>query len=164
MVSDLELRPATEQDRDFLLRLYASTREEELSVVDWPPEQKRAFLAMQFQAQDVHYREHYPGAELLVILRAGIEAGRFYVFRTAQEIRLMDIALLPEHRNFGIATELIGRLFAEGTATGRIVSVHVEQFNPALRLYERLGFERSAERGAYFLMVWRPAAAAATVR
>jgi ribosomal protein S18 acetylase RimI-like enzyme len=156
MAPDFALRPATEADRDFLLGLYASTREEELSVVDWAPEQKHAFLAMQFQAQDVHYREHYPGAELSILLRGGVPAGRFYVHRRGREIRLMDIALLPEHRNQGIATELIGRLFVEAAATGKSVTVHVEQFNPALRLYERLGFRSIAEHGAYFLMEWTP--------
>jgi len=115
---------------------------------------------MQFHAQDLHYRENYPGAELSIILHQGVPAGRFYVHRREREIRLMDIALLPEHRNLGIATDLIGQLFAEGAAAGKTVTVHVEQFNPALRLYERLGFRQAAEHGAYFLMEWRPPTAA----
>src|SRR5690348_16787850 len=95
-VPSYSLRPVTSDDAEFLYRVYASTREEELSAVPWPPEQKEAFLRMQFSAQDKHYRAHYAGATYDVILVDGVPAGRLYVYRTPREIRVMDIALLPE--------------------------------------------------------------------
>jgi GNAT superfamily N-acetyltransferase len=162
----VHFRPITEADRETLSRVYASTREEELSQVVWEPGQKEAFLEQQFAAQHSWYQENYPGAEWLVILRDGgrdegqgpVPAGRLYVVRWEKEIRLIDIALLPEHRNGGIGSAILGALLAEGDAIGKPVTIHVERFNPALRLYERLGFAPVEERGPYFLMRRQPAA------
>jgi len=155
MTDELRLRPAHDQDRAFLTQVYASTRAEELAVTDWSEEQKAQFCQMQFDAQDAHYRAHYPTAEFSIIERAGVSAGRLYVDRWEKEIRIMDIALLPEHRNAGIGTKLICQLRDEARATGKTLSIHVEQFNPALRLYERLGFRKVADTGVYFLMEWK---------
>jgi ribosomal protein S18 acetylase RimI-like enzyme len=148
------LRPATEADREFLLTLYASTREEELAQVPWADDAKEVFLEQQFSAQDHHYRTHYPGAALDVIEVDGEPAGRLYVFRGADEIRIMDIALAPEFRGRGIGTELLRELMAEASASGRSLSIHVEITNPARSLYERLGFVPAGQHGVYVLMRW----------
>jgi ribosomal protein S18 acetylase RimI-like enzyme len=145
-------RPIGDQDMDFLLHLYASTREEELSVVDWTPEQKMAFLRQQFTAQHSHYQEHYAGAAFELLLVDGRPAGRLYVARWTKTLRIVDIALMPEFRGRGIGTALVTELFAEADASGRSVSIHVESNNPALRLYERLGFQDVGEHGVYRLM------------
>jgi ribosomal protein S18 acetylase RimI-like enzyme len=154
----ISLRPATGDDREFLYRVYASTRAEELAVVPWDYVQKEAFLRQQFGAQDSYYREHYPTASFDVIVRDGVEVGRLYVDRWADEIRIIDIALLPEYRNRGVGTTLLCRLMDEGRQSSRTLSIHVEQFNPARRLYERLGFEYREDRGVYLLMEWTPQA------
>lgn len=148
----LAFRPAADADLPFLCRLYGSTRTEELAVVPWSEAEKAAFLDMQFRAQHAHYRQHYPTAQRLVILRAGDPAGRLYLDRWAREHRIVDIALLPEHRNQGLATALLRDLIDEAAAAGRAVSVHVEKLNPAQRLYRRLGFVAAGEHGAYDLM------------
>lgn len=156
--AQVTLRPTGHDDRAFLLRVYASTREEELALTAWDEEQKRAFLDAQFAAQDSWYRERYAGATLDVILADGVPAGRFYVHRREREIRLMDITLLPEHRGRGIGSFLLDGLFAEAAAAGKTVTVHVEAYNPARRLYERLGFAQIGEHGVYHLMEWTPPA------
>lgn len=148
------LRPATEADRDFLLSVYASTREEELAQVSWEEGAREAFLEHQFSAQDHHYRTNYPGATLDVIEVAGEPAGRLYVHRGPDEIRIMDIALVPAFRGRGIGTGLLGELMDEAGSSGRALSIHVEVNNPARRLYERLGFEPAGEHGVYVLMRW----------
>jgi ribosomal protein S18 acetylase RimI-like enzyme len=150
------LRPANPTDREFLFRVYASTRTEELAPVPWDEHQKAAFLRMQFDAQDRHYHEHFPDAAFQVVVRDGQPAGRFYVARWAKEIRIVDIALLPEHRDAGIGTALLRELFAEADRAGKPVSIHVERFNPALRLYERLGFRRVVDKDVYVLMERAP--------
>lgn len=145
----------------FLHRLYATTREDELKQVDWIPEQKAAFVAQQFHAQHQFWQENYQDTSWDLVLGAGGQPiGRFYVARWAEEIRIVDIALLPEHRGGGVGTMLIRCLFDEGDASGRKVSIHVEIFNPARRLYERLGFVQAAERGVYLLMERHPIAPA----
>lgn len=146
------LRPVRPDDMEFLCRLYASTRMGELAVVDWTQEQKGAFLRQQFQAQHAHWTQHYPGCSFEVVLLDGEPAGRLYVDRWTREIRIVDIALLPEHRGAGIGTALLRRVLHEGDATGKPVSIHVEMFNPARRLYERLGFLEKDTHGVYILM------------
>jgi ribosomal protein S18 acetylase RimI-like enzyme len=137
--------------------VYASTRAEELAVVPWDDAQKEAFLRSQFEAQDAWYREHYADASFDVILVDGQPAGRLYVLRRDAEIRIVDIALLPEYRGNGIGTTLLRDLLAEADAAGKRVTIHVERFNPALRLYERLGFCIAEDKGVYLFLERPPA-------
>lgn len=155
-MEDVILRQACDEDAEFLRVLYASTREEELAVTGWSADQKRDFCRSQFEAQTAHYREHYPLAEYGVIEKAGQSLGRLYVNRGAKEIRIMDLALLPEWRGRGIGTLLLKSLQDEAVSLGKGLSIHVEKFNPALRLYERLGFVVQEDRGVYFLLSYTP--------
>lgn len=153
----LILRPVGMGDDDFMYCVYASTRMDEMALVDWVDEQKEAFLRMQFHAQTKHYRSQYPNAECQIIQREdGIPIGRLIVDRSNDFILLMDIALLPEFRNAGIGTTIMQDLMAEAAYTNRPVMLHVETFNPAMKLYERLGFVKSGEQGIYHEMVWKP--------
>ena len=151
------LRPETEADVEFLAALYASTREEEMALVtDWSDEMKKAFLRSQFDAQSEHYKKHYSAAEYWVIERDGAPIGRLYLHYQEKDVRIVDIALLPEHRRHGIGRAILRQLLAEGQAAGRNVSLHVEKNNPALRLYYDLGFTEIGEYGYYHLLEWRP--------
>lgn len=152
----ITLRPVAESDRDFLLTLYASTREEELRAVPWSAEERSAFLRQQFDAQDLHYREHYPGATLDVVCDDGVPIGRFYVYRTASEVRLMDIGLVPEHCGRGIGSRLLEELLAEAGRVEKKVTLHVLPWSRSMGLYQRLGFRGVEQRGAYLFME-RPA-------
>ena len=150
------LRPVTGDDRAFLVRVYGATRADELAVVDWSDADKAAFVEMQFTAQDSYYREHYPGSTFDVVVVDGVDAGRLYVDRWPDEIRIVDVAVLPEFRNNGVGTHLLETVMDEAAALGRKVSIHVEVFNPARHLYGRLGFTPVAERGVHLLMEWVP--------
>jgi ribosomal protein S18 acetylase RimI-like enzyme len=148
----VRLRPVDDADRVFLVELYASTREEELAQVEWPEGARETFVEQQFAAQDHHYRANYPGATLDVIEVDGSPAGRLYVHRGPSDIRIMDIALAPGFRGRGIGTRLLRSLMDEADASGRKLSIHVEQNNPARSLYDRLGFRPAGEHGVYVLM------------
>jgi ribosomal protein S18 acetylase RimI-like enzyme len=157
------LRPVTDEDREFLFRVYAGSREDEMALVSWEPGRQEDFLRMQFAAQDQYYRQHYRTAEFQVILLDGEPVGRLYVDRWPDEIRIMDIAVLSRHRRRGIGTHLLQRVMAEGVRLGLPVRIHVEQFNPALNLYVRLGFRRIGMHGVYYLMEWTPPDVAGSV-
>ena len=152
-------RPIRETDRAFLEHLYASTRTEELALTGWSETQKQAFLRQQFEAQHTFYRQHFADARFDLILLDDRPAGRLYVDRRADEIRIIDIALLPGYRNRGIGGRLLRELLAEAAAAGRPLRIHVERYNPALRLYRRLGFRSVGDNGVYYLMEARPAEA-----
>lgn len=152
------LRPATADDADFLYTVYVSTRTEELAAVPWTVEQKDAFLRQQFAAQHSHYHNstYYPNPTFLVVEIAGHPAGRLYVHRSRGEILIVDIALLPHYRGRGIGTALLNDLAAEADASAAAVRLHVEPWNRAVRLYERLGFRRTGEQGLYWTMERSP--------
>lgn len=159
------LRPLRASDEPFLLCVYAGTRAEELAPVPWTPEQKAAFVAQQFAAQTAHYAQHYAGMRADIILVDDEPAGRLLVARWADEIRIVDISILPELRGRGAGTVLLRQLLDEAAAVGKRLSVHVERENRAVGLYERLGFRPVGEHGVVYLrMEWDPVSRGTTTR
>lgn len=152
----ISLRPLGLDDQEVLFEVYASTRLEEMAPLGWDEAQVKAFLEMQFAAQHDYYQNRFPDADFQIVEQDGEAIGRLYVDRRADEIRIIDIALLPGHRGGGIGSALLGDILVEAAQTKRPVRIHVEQLNPALRLYERLGFTKTADHGVYHLMVWTP--------
>jgi ribosomal protein S18 acetylase RimI-like enzyme len=150
----ISLRPITEADMPFLAALYDSTRIEELRVVDWPEEQKQAFLYSQFSAQHAYYQENYQTASFDVIMLDQQPIGRIYLDRWPEEIRVVDIALLPAYRRRGIGRAFLQAIQAEAQTAGLAVRLHVEMFNPALQLYSNLGFQMIDTHGVYYLLEW----------
>lgn len=156
---EVALREVEASDQAFLAGVYASTRAEEMKLATgWSDAQKRDFLHGQFALQDRHYRLHYPQAEHAVIEQRGAPIGRIVVNAGTAEIRLMDVALLPAFRNRGVGTAILDRLLAFADARGTPVTLHVEPFNPALRMYERAGFTLVETRGIYQFMQRTPGA------
>ncbi|MGH3186447.1 MAG: GNAT family N-acetyltransferase [Streptosporangiaceae bacterium] len=151
-----ELRPAGAGDAETLYRIYASTREDELAVVPWDAAAKEAFLRMQFDAQDRYYRATFPDASYDLIVAGQEVLGRLYVDRGDTTWLVIDLALLPSRRGQGIGTRLLTRLLAEAQAAAKPVQMHVERFNPAQRLYHRLGFRQIADQGVYLLLERNP--------
>ena len=157
MLSTIVLRPITAQDFPFLLNVYASTRPDVLGL-PWDDLQKSAFLSMQFRAQHQHYQTHFPAAEYSVIQNAQNAIGRLYIDRRPNDIHILDITLLPEHRGSGIGAALLQKLQDEGTGSRKSVSLFVEHENVARNLYSRLGFVPGEVEGVYQLMKWTPPA------
>jgi len=153
-IMTIDLRAVEMGDEDFLFSVYASTRIDEMARVDWNAEQQETFLRMQFNAQSQFYIESYPGAEFQVVTLNDQPIGRLYIHRREDEIRIMDIALLPDHRNLGIGSALIRDILEHGKNLNLPVTIHVEQFNPAMHLYQRMGFRQKEDKGVYVLMEW----------
>jgi len=151
------LRDRTEADLPFLRRLYAQTRQQELAPVPWTAQQKEDFLGDQFGKQHHHYLQHYPRAQWWVVTCEDDSIGRLYIEQTESELRIMDVSLLEHHRNQGLGGALMRALLLHTDELGLPATLHVEPFNPALRLYERLGFATEETRGVYLFMR-RPAA------
>ena len=147
----------TDDDLPFVAGLYASTRQEELAVSGWPQETIASFLASQHEAQHRHYRLHFADAEWLILERGDEPIGRLYLRHDQGRLHIIDISLVPAHRNRGIGSSLLGDLLDHAHQRGEAVSIHVEKFNPARRLYARLGFEEIEERGAHDLLMATPA-------
>jgi N-acetylglutamate synthase-like GNAT family acetyltransferase len=155
----LGLRPIQDEDLMVLNEIYSSTREEELKQLPtWSEEQKKGFLAQQFMAQHTYYQKNYVGAAFYLIQKNKENIGRLYIHENFQEnnIRIIDIALLPKWQHQGIGKGILEDILSKATEIDKPVSIHVESFNPAMKLYKKLGFQKISEtNGVYHLMEWR---------
>jgi RimJ/RimL family protein N-acetyltransferase len=152
----LTLRAVTAEDDAFLLSVYDSTRAEELDQVQWEEGQREAFLKWQFEMQRREYDARFPDAEYDVILIDGEPAGRIWIARTDEEIRLLDIAILTAFQNRGAGTILLRKLIDEAKATAKRLRHMVFVLNNnAHRFYERLGFVEIDDVGGYKHMEWK---------
>jgi len=150
--ADIDYRSAIDNDIPLLFEIYRHTRLHELSAVDWSDEQKNKFLLMQFEAQHRYYQQVYGDDDFLLILLNDVAIGRFYVGHWKDEIRIIDISLLPQFRDCGIGTKILGDIIEQAKRQHKFVSIHVEKNNPALRLYQRLGFVAVTDTGVYWRM------------
>lgn len=153
------LRALLPGDRVFIERLYAATRAEEMSHTGWPAEQIATFLSQQFNAQHAYYQAHYDGAEFLIIEHEGEPIGRLYRFWGPTTVNLIDIALVSDFQGRGIGSSLIEEMLQRADAEGLVIELFVETYNPAQRLYGRLGFTVVNESGVYVRMRRQPRAA-----
>jgi GNAT superfamily N-acetyltransferase len=152
--STISTRPVQPDDEPLLLDLYASTRADELALIPWSVEQKQAFVGMQFAAQQDHYQKEYPGASHEIILASDRPIGHLYVAWLEDEIRIIDFTLLPEQRNAGVGSFLLTRLLQQAASAGKVVRIYVEEFNPSLRFFERLGFAPIGKQSIHLLLEW----------
>ena len=152
----ITLRPVELGDHDFLVEIYASTRADELAIVPWTNEQRQLFINSQFSAQQNHYAQKYPTATHDIILANGKQVGRLYMARLDEEIRIVDLTVLPAERGNGIGSYLLRGLLEEAQQNSKVTRIYVEEFNPSLELFKRLGFNIKAQHGVHVLMEWAP--------
>ena len=152
----ISFRTVTAGDEAILLEIYKSSRGDDLRGLGWAEDRISEFLEMQYEAQQRFYESEYKRAADELILWAGQPAGRLIVERREHEIRCIDVALLPEHRNCGIGAFLIRKLQDEARQAKKPLRLQVIRFSRAVNLFERSGFVRTSETGTHFQMEWTP--------
>ncbi|MDX6527903.1 MAG: hypothetical protein QOH41_193 [Blastocatellia bacterium] len=150
----MTLRTVTPDDEDFLFEVFAATRLEEFRFLD--EAQKQPLIRMQYNAQRSQYEAGFPQAESRIILVDDCRSGRMLVDESENEFTLVDIALLPEYRKLGVGTHLINELLNRAVVARKPIRLHVLKSNPALHLYERLGFARVSDDSMYSEMIFEP--------
>jgi GNAT superfamily N-acetyltransferase len=154
--NSISLRPATSEDEEFLLEVFKSSRGDDLRALGWDEGRISEFLEMQFAAQQRLNQGEYQQADDQIVLSAEQPAGRLTVERRDHEIRCVEMALLPAHRNTRIGTFLIRQLQDEARLANKPLRLVVIRFSRAVSLFERLGFVRTSETGTHFQMEWLP--------
>ncbi len=152
----VRLRPITDEDDAFLLSLYVAVRAPEFAVLGLPEDQLTAFLSSQYRLQTHHYTTHYDTSRFAIVTVEDQPAGRLLV-EYGDEVRVVDISLMPPWRGQGLGTALLEDVLDQAKSAGHAVSLHVEERNPARRLYERLGFSDTGERHGPYIHMRRPA-------
>jgi ribosomal protein S18 acetylase RimI-like enzyme len=161
MLSDFPpytVRPAVPEDEPFIRRLHSITLRSQLpfEYTELTDEQIEAIVNQQLDAQTYHYSSNYPHAEISIIERDGVPVCRLIIIEFDDEIRLGDIMVLPEQMNNGICTHVMRTYIEKGLATNRIIRLHVEKINRAIRLYEREHFVIIQDLASHWLMEYRP--------
>lgn len=152
----LRLRAVTAADDPFLLALYDGTRDKELSQAEWQEGQREQFVRWQFDLQRREYDARFPDARYQLIVIDDKPTGRIWVGADDEQIRLLDIAILPQFQNRGAGTILLNDLIREARETKKFLRHMVFVLNDnAHRFYERLGFEIIEDLGAYKHMEYR---------
>jgi len=152
----ISVRPVTADDEGILLEIYKRSRGDDLRGLGWAEDRISEFLGMQYEAQRNFYETEYQRATDEIILWKGEPVGRLIVERREHEIRCVDVALLPEHRNSSIGSFLIQKLQDEARREKKPLRLQVIRFNRAVNLFERSGFVRTSETGTHFQMEWTP--------
>lgn len=151
----LTFREEAQADREFVDGLYASTRFSELAALAWGEAEKLVFLKQQSEAQRSHYRQHYPDAMWWLICTDTGPIGRLYIEEWPSELRIIDIALLPDFREKGLGSAILRDIMELAAKRAKAVGIHVEKNNPAMGLYRKLGFSKTEDKGVYDLLHWR---------
>lgn len=151
------LTPVLPSDNPLLFEIYVSSRAEEMKLIQWTDEVKNTFLESQFQAQTLHYFSKYPDGSFELIKLENQTAGRLYQAELADEIRIIDITLLPQFRNQGIGTILLSDILKKAEKLQKSVRIYLETYNPSQNLFARLGFVPTSNDGVYSLWEKAPA-------
>ena len=148
----LSLRLAAEDDDRFMRTLYRSTRDD-LAIIPGGPLHLFALLDMQYLAQVMGYRSTYPRALYLLVECHGEAVGRIVLNESGDEIRVVDLAFLPQARSCGYGTRIIGVLQRMEVP----LTLSVYRSNPrARKLYVRLGFVPVDSDSVIEQMRWSP--------
>lgn len=150
------LRPVVlPDDEEFLQDVYATTRED-VNLVPWDENLKREFILMQYRAQKAHYAEYYPRSDHYIILFDGRPAGRYWIDYGREDVRFVDMAVLPEFRGQGIGTVLFKDALKHAREMGLPAILHVIKGHRSIPMYKRMGFRFAGDNGAHDKMEWRP--------
>ena len=151
----ITLRPVRDEDIDFVRDVYAVTRQDELNRAGLDANQRKALTDTQFAAQAADYHRRFPCGDHSIIFLGEQRTGRLYVGRADDEIRILDLTILPAYRRCGVGSYLIGKLLDEARPSNRRVLIYLDNGSEAIRLFERLGFVQIERRELISLYEWR---------
>jgi ribosomal protein S18 acetylase RimI-like enzyme len=140
----LSLRPVESPDEAWQLRIFAESHCAGFELLGLEPGVLAGLIRMQFQARQAQYRMHPGAAEYLICRGTAQEEvvlGSCWLSDTAEQLRVLDIAVLVEHRRRGVARTVLTELCARAAAEATPVRLSVWHENyPARELYQTLGF------------------------
>jgi ribosomal protein S18 acetylase RimI-like enzyme len=137
------LRPATADDYDFLFHLIEVCLKEYVEAI-WGWDEV-------FQRN--HFAEYFDVNGCQIVQLDGRDAGQLTVVEGDGDLYISGIYLLPEFQNKGQGSILVREVMARAEESGRAVTLQVLKANKsARRLYEKLGFQVTAERDTHYVM------------
>jgi ribosomal protein S18 acetylase RimI-like enzyme len=127
-------RPALAEDFDYCARLYFEGMEDIIRQ-----------LNLNMQAQSAGFRQRWDVTQVRIIMLNGADIGWLQSFVNEDAMFLAQLFVDRTWRDQGIGTAIVTALIGEASRAGRAVTLGVVKTNPALRLYQRLGFRTTHE-------------------
>lgn len=146
LATRIALRPARPGDFDYCARLYFEGME---NIIEE--------LNLNMDAQVAGFRQRWDMTQVRIITLDGTDIGWLQSFVRDDALFLGQLFVDRALRRQGIGTEVVKDLIEEAARAGQAVTLGVVKTNPALRLYERLGFRTTHEdeRKFYMRHDWR---------
>jgi len=158
--SSFRLRAAGPGDEAFLYEMFVASREREFGPL--PAEMRDTIAREQFAILQNGVKTDHPDAQQFVVIAPNtsgdveIRVGMLLLAEHPDALWVIDLALDPAHRNRGFGSAILRSLMESCRRSGKIMKGSVTPYNPARRLYARLGIrELGADRG-YIALEWRP--------
>lgn len=139
---EIHVREARAADVDFARSLYFETMRAMIeSAMGW--DQRR---------QEASFAEWFNLREAGILVADGRDLGWMQVHRDEHEVSLGSLYVKPEMQRRGIGTHVVRVLIAECRNSSKALTLGVMKLNPAIHLYERLGFRVTHEDEQKFYM------------
>lgn len=139
--TQLTFRPARTQDFEYCKRLCFAGMER---IIDE--------LNLDRNAQETSFEEQWELTQVRVLMVDGSDVGWIQSIKRKDELFLAQLFVDGPFQGRGIGTRAMHQLLAEAGTDGNAVCLGVAKINPALRLYERLGFRITGEDERKFYM------------
>lgn len=153
----VRMRPVNETDDSFLYDVVSSTVRNQFKKMGGDIQIMEPLLRIQYENQTREYRKRFPQASHLIVTINNVDAGRIYLDRNSEEIRILDVTLLPEYRGKGLGAFILKMLEEEAAQNQLPIRIYVEEGNPSLRLFRRLGYQFQGKYGeVHNLLQWTP--------
>ena len=141
MPAQIALRPAGLQDFRYCETLYFAGMEQIIRQ-----------LNLDLGAQITSFQQQWEPAQVQIITLTGRDVGWLQTMTAKDALFLAQLFVEPPVQRQGVGTEVMRRVIGEASRNGRAVELAVVKINPALRLYERLGFHVTHEDEHKFYM------------
>ena len=136
MASAWTLRPATADDRDFVV---------EVNRVALGPYLEPTF-GWDEAARDAYFDERFDASGGQVVQVDGVDVGELLVEERPGELVLVRLAVLPDWQGRGIGSAIVRMLAERARELESALALRVFKTNPrAAQLYESRGFVRTGE-------------------
>jgi ribosomal protein S18 acetylase RimI-like enzyme len=137
----ISLRPAGHQDFDYCERLY-------FGEMEWIMRE----LHLDRAAQAASFQQQWDPSQVSIITLDGSDVGWLQTTTQDDELFVAQMVVDRPFQRRGIGTEVLERLIVDAADANRTMRLNVVKINPALRLYERLGFQVIREDDRKFYM------------
>jgi GNAT superfamily N-acetyltransferase len=149
----ITLRPAYAHDFDYCASLYFSGMKAIIQE-----------LNLDMAAQADGFRQQWELTQVRIIKLDGVDVGWLQSNTIGDTVFLAQLFVDGPFQRQGIGTQVMNYLIGEATRVRQAVTLAVVKINPALRLYERLGFRITHEDDRKFYMRRDPDADVPTLK